>query len=135
MSTQALSILLVEDSTPDAMLAQEYLAEGPGAGHTVTHVVRAGDAVRRLADGDIDVILLDLLLPDAMGVECVAMIREAAPQAAIVVISGVDDENVTANALEAGAQGYLLKDHISAEVLEHALRVARARLLAADGGE
>ena len=133
MSTQALSILLVEDSTPDAMLAQEYLAEG--AGHTVTHVVRAADAVRRLADGDIDVIHLDQLLPDAMGVACVAMIREAAPQAAIVVISGVDDENVTASALEAGAQGYLLKDHINAEVLEHALRVARARLLATDGGE
>ncbi|MBT3271359.1 response regulator transcription factor [Candidatus Poribacteria bacterium] len=135
MSTGALRILLVEDSTPDAMLVQEYLAEALGTEHTVTHVVRAREAVERLEEDHVDVILLDLLLPDAMGVECVSMIRDAAPKSAIVVISGVDDEQVTASALDAGAQGYLLKDHVDAELLKHALKVAVARLHAADGGK
>ena len=123
MSTGALRILLVEDSTPDAMLVQEYLAEALGTEHTVTHVVRAREAVERLEEDHVDVI------------ECVSMIRDAAPKSAIVVISGVDDEQVTASALDAGAQGYLLKDHVDAELLKHALKVAVARLHAADGGK
>jgi CheY-like chemotaxis protein len=127
VSKQPLRILVVEDSVADAMLVREYLAEGPGPTHEITHVTRADDAVQHLQTEQAHVILLDLLLPDVMGVEVVTMIRDAAPGSAIVVISGLDDDDVTARALEEGAHHYLRKDDISAESLRRVIEVALDR--------
>ncbi len=127
MSQQALNILLVEDSAPDALLIQACLGEGSGPSHTVTHVSRATEAVQHLRGREAHVILLDLLLPDVVGVECVTLIRATAPDPAIVVISGLDNDDVIARALEEGAQHYLLKDDISAESLQRVIGLALER--------
>ena len=124
----ALKILLVEDNAADAMLVREYLVGRHGPAPTVTHVVRARDAVAYLQVEEPDVILLDLLLPDTMGLDSVAMVRDAAPDSPIVVISGLEDNELTARSLAMGVHDYLLKDHMTPMLLRHAIDVAIARV-------
>ena len=131
----ALSILLVEDNPGDAELLRELLGE-PATGLVaprVTWVERVGQAralLARAAAGDgepIDAILLDLSLPDARGLATVELVRAAAPTLPIVVLTGHDDEALAVQAVQAGAQDYLVKGVVSAAGLRRALRHALER--------
>ena len=85
------------------------------------------DAERHLAERAVDIILLDLGLPDAQGLEAVRRARAAAPRVPLVVLTGLDDESLAAQALQEGAQDYLIKGQIDARGLLRALRYAVER--------
>ena len=70
------------------------------------------DAEKHLAERDVDIILLDLGLPDVEGVAAVRRVRAAAPRVPLVVLTGMDDEALAALALQEGAQDYLIKGQI-----------------------
>jgi diguanylate cyclase (GGDEF)-like protein/PAS domain S-box-containing protein len=82
------------------------------------------DAEKHLAEHAVDMILLDLGLPDAPGLEAVRRARAAAPHAPMVVLSGLDDESVALLALHEGAQDYLIKGQIEPRELMRVLRYA-----------
>ncbi len=119
--------LLIEDNPGDARLLREMFSEQGLHAATFTHVASMGAAEKHIAELAVDIILLDLGLPDAQGLEGVRRIRAAAPRVPLVVLTGLDDESVAAKALQEGAQDYLIKGQIDARGLLRALRYAIER--------
>ena len=127
----ALRILLVEDNPGDARLIRETLRDAGSLRFELQHADRLAAALPILAARGADVVLLDLSLPDAHGLETVTRALAAAPEVPIVVLTGLDDETVAIQAVQAGAQDYLVKGQVEPAVLARALRHAmeRRRLL------
>ena len=126
------TILLVEDNTGDVRLCQEAFVN---SGHVdwALHVVGTlGDALERLRRNDIDVVLLDLGLPDSSGIETLTQIQSEFPILPIIVLTGRNDEDQGAEALRRGAQDYLFKTDvwttdIGVSLLRRAVRYAIER--------
>jgi diguanylate cyclase (GGDEF)-like protein len=106
---------------------REYLRESEAAEFDVEVVRRASEALASLEAGGIDVILLDLSLPDAHGLETVRRISAAAPDVPIVVLTGLDDDDIGLRSVQAGAQDYLVKNRLDALLSTRALRYAIER--------
>src|ERR1700682_3535350 len=85
------SMLIIQDHSEDAGLLRELLSERGWHKAVVTHVECMRDAEKYLALRNFDFVLLDLALPDAQGLEAVRRVRDAAPHAPLVVLTGVDD--------------------------------------------
>ncbi len=123
----ALSLLLVEDSPSDALLAREMLAETWGDRLAVTHLQRADDARRHLLEHEVGCVLLDLSLPDAGGLQALDQVRSSAPGVPVVVLSGLDDEELALRAVQEGAQDYLIKGKVTGEGMSRSIRYAVER--------
>ena len=129
MNDTAIHVLLIEDNPDDAFLIQEMLDEAGGKSRrfVVTHTERLVTGMERLARNRIDVVLLDLGLPDSQGLETFATAHARAPSVPIVVLSGLDDEALALEAVEQGAQDYLVKGQVEGRSLLRALRYAIER--------
>jgi diguanylate cyclase (GGDEF)-like protein/PAS domain S-box-containing protein len=127
MSPRALQVLLVEDNLGDARLLHEMFVEHGSPHAELTVVECMGDAEKYLTERDVDVVLLDLGLPDAQGLSAVRRARQAASRVPLVVLTGLDDESLAARALQNGAQDYLVKGQIDARGLLRSLRYAVER--------
>ncbi|MFZ0968813.1 MAG: response regulator, partial [Candidatus Acidiferrales bacterium] len=128
MSTKAIkTVLLVEDNRGDARLLREMLNEQGSSRIELIHVELMSDAEKHLAERPIDMVLLDLGLPDAQGVEVVRRARTAAPRVPLVVLTGNEDDTLATQALQEGAQDYLIKGQIDVRGLLRALRYAVER--------
>ena len=128
MSKKPIStLLLVEDNPGDARLLREMFNE-PGV-HKIglTRVGSMTEAERHLREHTVDMILLDLGLPDAQGLEAVRRAHTAAPRVPLVVLTGLDDEALAAQCLQEGAQEHLIKGQIDTRGLLRALRYAVER--------
>lgn len=125
----SLSVLLVEDNPGDAELMAEMLEDGPAEGPVfeLRHVTRLADAQVELVSGPVDVVLLDLSLPDGRGLESLAVVRQAAPEVPVVVMTGLADDEVAVRALQAGAQDYLVKGREGGDSVRRAVRYAVER--------
>jgi diguanylate cyclase (GGDEF)-like protein/PAS domain S-box-containing protein len=121
------SLLLIEDNPGDARLLREMFKEEGSYNTKLTLVACMVDAERHLAQHAVDIVLLDLGLPDAHGKEAVRRAHAAAPTVPLVVLTGSDDEALAAIALQEGAQDYLIKGQIDARGLLRALRYAVER--------
>jgi diguanylate cyclase (GGDEF)-like protein/PAS domain S-box-containing protein len=120
-------LLLVEDNPGDARLLREMFREQSSHHTELTQVETMGQAEKHLAGSTVDIILLDLGLPDAQGLESIRRARAVAPGVPLVVLTALDDESMAAKALQAGAQDYLIKGQIDARGLLRALRYAVER--------
>ncbi len=121
------TLLLIEDNPGDARLFREMFSEHGTHTAKLTHATHMGEAEKCLAEHVFDLILLDLGLPDAQGLVAVRRAHAAAPRIALVVLSGTDDESLAAQAMQEGAQDYLVKGHIEPHMLLRALRYAVER--------
>lgn len=122
-------LLLVEDNPGDAELVANLLEQTSGPEiYQVVHVPRMTEAVERLRSLAVDVVVLDLRLPDCSGVESVKRVREASGGVPIVVLTGTDDERVAVSCIDAGAQDYLAKSEIRAQNLRRAIGYAITRM-------
>jgi DNA-binding response OmpR family regulator len=121
-------VLLVEDSQEDADFVRSALSLSQPAEYDVDRAQTCHEAVTHLTDHPVDVILLDLGLPDGRGLEVLVAVREKAHQAAIVVLTGSDDTRLEEACLNAGAQGYLNKDAMDSRTLSRAIRDSVHRL-------
>jgi len=122
-----IKVLLVEDSRGDARLIQEYLAEVEGLRFEVEGADRLAQGMARLTDGGIDVVLLDLALPDSRGLDTFIKMHAAAPHVPIVVLTGFNDEILAVKAVQEGAEDYLVKGHVNSHLLARSLRYAIER--------
>src|SRR5690606_21201339 len=127
MAQSALRILLVEDNPGDARLLREHLREAGSLHFELTHVERLSEAREKVRTDEIDVVLLDLSLPDAHGLETVRSMLESAPEAPIIVLTGLDDDATAVQAVQAGAQDFLVKGHVDGPLLARAVRYAMER--------
>ena len=126
-ATSAMRLLLVEDSAGDARLLREMIDESGNLAIEMAHAATMQEAERCLEQSAIDVVLLDLGLPDAQGLEAVRRARRAAPRIPLVVVTSLDDESLALEALQAGAEDYLVKGQIETRSLQRALRHAVER--------
>jgi signal transduction histidine kinase len=121
------ALLVVEDNPGDARLLREMF-NAPGEDRTeVVHVESLHAAEQYLAEHQVDIVLLDLGLPDAQGLEAVRRAHAAAPHVPLVVVTGNDDELLALQSLQEGAQDYLIKGQIDNRGLKRALRYAIER--------
>jgi len=129
---QITKLLLVEDSLEDALLLRRMF--GKQDSHIeLTHVTCMSDAKKHLANHVVDVVLLDLGLPDAQGLGAIRQTHAAAPRVPLVVLTGLEDESVAAHALQEGAQDHLIKGQVDARGLLRALRYAVERKIMEEG--
>ncbi len=123
---ERLDVLLIEDNPGDARLVEAYLADSPKE-IQITQVERL-DQLRSLPAGDqFSVILLDLSLPDSHGIDTVTSVIEFYPEVPIVIFTGQDDNQLALEAIQSGAQDFLVKGSFDSDVLERALHYAVER--------
>jgi PAS domain S-box-containing protein len=122
-----LPILLVEDSAVDATLVEAMLADTRRALFRCTRVSSLAQARSALADSTPACVMLDLGLPDSDGLATLDEVVEAAPDVAIVVLTGLDDEGTGQAAILRGAQDYLVKGKIDGALLARSLDYAVTR--------
>ena len=127
VTIQRLTVLVIDDNPADVRLLQDMLRTANGRGLDLPSADRLSTGIERLAAGDVDVVLLDLGLPDSRGLETFERAHAAAPDVPIIVLTGLDDDDVAAAAVRRGAQDYLAKDQIDADRLRRAIRYAVER--------
>jgi sigma-B regulation protein RsbU (phosphoserine phosphatase) len=127
MELKTINILLVEDNPDDVFFLRMMLQKVAGA-HFEFHAAKnLSSGLTRLAEGNIDVVLLDLSLPDSSGLETFHAIKEHARDIPIIVLSGTDDETLALNAVHAGAEDYLVKGHVNSQLITRAIIYAIER--------
>ena len=121
------NVLLIEDSSGDLRLIREMLSGTKGHSFELEHTGRLSSGLKRLAEGGIDAVLLDLGLPDSRGLETFVSLHDQAPEVPIIVLTGFDDTAVANMAMREGAQDYLVKGEVDANLLARALRYSIER--------
>lgn len=121
------TILLIEDNPGDAMLVEEMLAEWNELPTDFVWAKRFQEGVDLLRKGGIDLVLLDLNLPDSRGIETFISLHEVDGNVPIIVLSGHGDQEMGIRTVKRGAQDYLQKDEISLALLGRAIRYALER--------
>jgi PAS domain S-box-containing protein len=121
-------VLLVEDNPQEAELIEDLLSGIRGEQRIlVTKVERLSEAQQRLNLETFDIILLDLSLPDSLGIETVARVQEYAVNVPIVVLTAQNDQELALRLISVGVQDYLVKRKIDGELLIRSLRYAIER--------
>jgi len=124
---EIIHILLVEDNSGDAVLFEDMLMLAPHFPHSLHVVDRCDKAQVALQNQPYDVVMLDLSLPDSQGLETVYRLRHFNSEIPLVVLTGLDDEEMGLAALKAGAQDYLVKQDANTGLLVRAIRFAIER--------
>ena len=127
LTEKPVSILLVEDNPGDRRLIWEMLAETTAMTFNVQYVDRLQAAMEYLDQNIIEVILLDLGLPDSQGLGTLKQVYAQAGNTPIVVLTGLNDETVGVAAVSEGAQDYLIKGQVDAQLLRRTIRYAIER--------
>ncbi len=128
MNDNLIKILLIEDNPGDVRLIRELLAEVTDTSFHIAWADRLSSGLDRLAQGEgVDVVLLDLGLPDSQGLDTFARLHARAPHLPVVILSGLSDEVLAAKAVRNGTQDYLVKGRIDGNLLRRSLRYAIER--------
>ena len=127
MTINQIKILLIEDNPGDVRLIREMLKEKSYVTFDLVCADRLKTGMEQLGQGDIDLILLDLGLPDSSGLDTFAKLYAKEPSLPIIVLTGLDDEQLGLEAVIMGAQDYLLKNRVSGNLLIPAVRYAIER--------
>ena len=108
-ANKKINILLIEDHPPDAEFIRIILDNAPNHPFHTEHVTHLATGLDRLAEGGIDLVLLDLTLPHSRGLDTLYTVQERMPEIPIIVVTGLEDEALATKALEDGARVYLYK--------------------------
>ena len=128
MSGGAIKILLIEDNPGDARLIKYMLAESQAMVCEMEWAESLTAGLARLAQGGIDLVLLDLGLPESSGLDTLRRMQEHAPDVTtLIVLSGLNDENIALQAVQLGAQDYLVKGQVDTSLLVRSIRYALER--------
>lgn len=124
-----LQVLLVEDNPGDALLLRTTLADLPAPAPVLewTHVALLEEGLGRLREREFDVILLDLSLPDSYGLHTFDRVTHHAPETPVVMMTGLNDEEMALEAMQKGAQDYLVKGATDGRSIMRAIRYAIER--------
>jgi signal transduction histidine kinase len=127
MSSVSIPALLIEDHPGDARLIREMLKDVPSVAVDLTWAERLGAGLRLLEERVFEIVLVDLSLPDGEGLESFAAVYARVPQVPIIVLTGLDDQEVAMQAVRLGAQDYLVKGQVTGALLVRAMRYAIER--------
>jgi Flp pilus assembly CpaE family ATPase len=127
MQGKTLKVLLIEDSPEYAELVQAWLSSGGEIAFGLNWTDSLAAGLKRLTQGGMDVILLDLGLPDSDGLATFAGIRAHAPDIPVIILSAGDSEMLALQMIQEGAEDYLVKSACNRELLVRAVRYALVR--------
>ncbi|MCP3924807.1 MAG: response regulator [Desulfobacterales bacterium] len=128
MDNDSISVLLIEDNPVDIEIIKTMLKKAIDIDFILKCSNNLSDGLKSLIQNNIDVILLDLSLPDSDGIETFAKIKAHTPHIPVIVLTGhMDDKAIAMKALRAGAQDYLLKGQINKTMIVRSLRYAIER--------
>lgn len=139
MSATVLDVLLIEDNPGDARLIEEMFEDSKAVFQRIDvdtssvdrvelyHEERLSTGIGQLSESDIDVVLLDLGLPDSTGLDTLAAVLDATEFVPVVVFTGLSDEGVGIEAIQRGAQDYLVKHEVTADLLVRTIHYAIER--------
>jgi len=127
MKGEGIKVLLVEDNHGDARLIKEMLTEARGNPFDAECADLLATGLEHLAQGGIDVVLLDLGLPDSRGLDTLVKVQAQVLGVPIVVLTGLDDEALAVEAVKEGAQDYLVKGQVDSNLLGRSIRYAIER--------
>lgn len=128
METDRIRVLLIEDSPDDARLIQCYLGQAEHIHIEVKHADRLAHGLACLDQNESDVVLLDLGLPDSQGLASLSAVQQHSPPVPIVVLTGLDSDELAIEAVRAGAEDYLPKNGLDWRLLVRTLRYAIERV-------
>ena len=132
--SETLTVLMIEDDPDDAILIRESIRDVPEASVRLQHADRLSRGLTELSNGGVDVVLLDMMLPDSQGLETVlrTLSETESRSIPIVILSGLDDKGMAMEAIHLGAQDYVVKGQVSGAELVRSMRYAteRARIRA-----
>jgi DNA-binding NarL/FixJ family response regulator len=128
MGDEAIKVLMIDDN-PAAISLMKYLLEDEREVVVeLEHASRLESGIERLKQGDIDVVLLDILLPDSPGFRSFTDLHAAVPDVPVVILSGIDDEALALKMVSDGAQDYLVKGEVTTTLLVRTIRCAIERM-------
>ncbi|NQT40384.1 MAG: SpoIIE family protein phosphatase [Planctomycetes bacterium] len=127
MNDRSVRILLVEDDPDDVWVMRGLLGDRWDGPFELIHAESLAAGLQRCARGGIDVMLLDLTLPDSLGLETFIVMQSMVSNVPIVVLTGLDDETTAVKAVQAGAQDYLVKGQVDDNLLVRSIRYAIER--------
>lgn len=122
-----MNILLIEDHKPDAILLRELLAESTRQSFNLVHAECLEEGLARLKQEHFDAALLDLSLPDAFGQVAFWRLHRQVSDLPIIVLTGLDDEDLAITLAQAGAQDYLVKSDLNSSILHRSIHYAIER--------
>jgi diguanylate cyclase (GGDEF)-like protein len=122
--TSALRLLIVEDDYASATLLRELLESSDGPRFIIDHVTSAAAACEVVTGNDIDLVILDLGLPDATDLEALTRLEQCVNEIPVIVLTGHNDERLVSDALQHGAEDYLLKGAVDHDSLLRSIRYA-----------
>jgi DNA-binding response OmpR family regulator len=117
-----IKVLLIEDDTGFARMVQKMITEIDGGPFAFDRVENLEKGITRIKEGPVDVVLLDLLLPDSEGIFTFFKLREVAGDIPVVVLSALEDDETAILAVREGAQDYLFKGVVNPAVLIRSIR-------------
>lgn len=132
MGADSIVVLAIDDNPAAIDLLRRLLDEAEGVSIHLESASSLEMGLERLKSGGIDVVLLDILLPDSWGFDAFSSVHRAVPQVPVIIMSGIDDEMVALKMVREGAQDYLIKGEVDSRQLVRAIRCAIER---ARGGE
>ena len=127
MNDTKTTVLLIEDNPGDARLIREQLAEAESIQFRMEWAESLAAGLAPLNRGDIDVVLVDLGLPDSQGLDTLMRLKASTTNTPIIVLTGLNDKKLALEALRAGAQDYLVKGQVNSDALERIIRYAIER--------
>ena len=127
MSNGTISVLTIEDNLGDARLIEEMLKEAKRTSFLFLNHTTLSGGLEELLSKKIDIILLDLNLPDCTGLDTISIIREKVKATPIIILTGRVDEELAIESLKLGMQDYLVKGKIDSELLERSILYAIGR--------
>jgi len=132
MSAENIRILLIEDDPADADLVRETFSRHPDRRFHLECVDRLSLGLAYLASSPVDLVLLDLNLPDSPGLGTFERLHQRAPLVPIIILTGIQDEALAASTIQQGAQDYLVKGQVECNALVRSVSnaIERARLQA-----
>lgn len=127
MKQRTIKILMIEDNMGDAMLISEMLKETKNKHLILHHNVQLSSGIERLNNTNYDVILLDLGLPDSLGLDTLRRLYSRIKTIPIIILTGMDDEELGYKAVKMGAQDFLIKGQIDCNLLLRSIRYSIER--------
>lgn len=127
ISKEEYKVLVVEDNPGDYDLVVEYLSEIRNVRYELIHCISLQEVSEILTTAHVDVILLDLSLPDSSGIDTLSHVRSLDANLPIVVITGTDNDEIGEQAIQQGAQEYLNKNELSGRMMARVIKYAIKR--------
>ena len=122
-----ITVLIIEDNNADSRLIKELLSETTDEIYCIEYAERLSDGIKKILENRFDIALVDLNLPDSIGLDTISFIVKKDINIPLIILTGLDDLSVATKSLSEGTQDYLVKGQFDDKTLKRSIRYAIER--------